>query len=234
MVQLVLGLGEVGRAVKEVTGSEYSYDIKDDTPNLPAGIDMLHICYPYSPTFIEAAQDDIERFRPKHTIVWSTVPIGTCRKVSDKVVHSPIEGVHPDLAKSIRKMRRWVGFNDGTAGRMAVKYFEDLGLRVWIVSSTEMTELAKLRSTAKYGINLVWTQYESELCGRFGVPFDELMTYDQDYNELFTELDEWKQRYVLYPPNGRIGGHCVVPNAKLLNEQFPSDLLDKIIAMGEK
>jgi hypothetical protein len=40
-------------------------------------------------------------------------------------------------------------------------------------------------------------------------------------------------RPVLNPPVGNIGGHCVVPNAEILNRMFPSALLGEIIIKRE-
>lgn len=237
MNQVVMGMGELGTAVAQVTRSDVSYDFdkKRTVGTIPKDLDVMHICYPYSEDFIAYARVDIKNYKPKHVVVWSTVPIGTCRQIGEKVVHSPVEGIHPLLADSILKMCRYIGWNDGAEGRFFVDYFLKLGLDTRDVSNTETTELLKLRSTAKYGVNLVWAQYEAELCKKFEVAYTEVMQYDTDYNNLYKELGEaYVARYVLYPPGGEIGGHCVVPNAKLLNEQMPSDLLDKIIAMGKK
>jgi hypothetical protein len=39
-------------------------------------------------------------------------------------------------------------------------------------------------------------------------------------------------RPILYPPDGPIGGHCVVPNAKILSEEYESEFLRFIIECG--
>ncbi len=241
MNQLVIGMGQIGTAVKEVTESAFYYDpIFDDKksssyPQIDGGVDVMHICFPYTKDFVTEVESYINDYDPKHVVVWATVPIGTCRRIGYKVVHSPVEGIHPNLVESIRKMKRFVGWNNGAEGRFFVNYFSALGMSTSSVSSTETTELLKLRSTAKYGVNLVWAQYEAKLCKQFGVAYTDLMAYDRAYNELYDKLGVREVgRYVLYPPEGEIGGHCVVPNAKLLNEQFPSDLLDKIINMEKK
>lgn len=238
MNNLVIGMGEVGNAVYEVTGSSHSYDIdhvESGQINLiPVGI--MHVCFPYSETFVSDVQGYIARYNPRHILIWSTVPIGTCRKIDERVCHTPVEGVHPHLAESISKMRRWIGYNRGEEGRFFEKYFaRDLGMDISIVRGTETTELLKLRSTAKYGINIAWAQYEQELCDKYGVSFDSMMGFDQDYNKLYSDMGLFGfSRYILYPPDGEIGGHCIVPNAKMLNEQLPNELLDKIIEMEKK
>ena len=241
MRELIIGYGQVGKAVHEAICPEAeTYDLQDDLApsqlaQLPGELDVLHVCLPYSANFVEDVKEYIASCRPKHIVVYSTIPIGTCREIGNKVVHSPIEGVHPQLADSIMKMNRFIGYNDGSEGKFFVHYFHSLGIPVEHISKTEATELIKLRSTARYGINLAFAQYETELCEKFGVTYTDLMSYDRAYNRLYEELgDIDARRYVLYPPGGKIGGHCVVPNAKLLNKQFPSVLLKQIIAMEAK
>lgn len=236
MNELIIGFGQIGKAVKEVICPHAeTYDIADsnDVSINHNDIDILHICFPYSETFKRELQGYIGTLKPKHIIVYSTVPIGTCKDIDERIVHSPIEGRHPKLASSIRNSYRWIGFNDGTEGKFFCDYFESRNLKVWFVTSTDTTELVKLRSTAKYGVNLVWAQYDMELCKKYGVPYNEVMSFDVHYNETYIEEPD-NNRYIVFPPNGKIGGHCIVPNAKLLNEQLPSDLLEKIIAMEVK
>lgn len=236
MRSLIIGMGEIGQAVYEVIkdyDNVFKYDLSDgDLPESSNPIDILHICFPYSKDF----RDEVKRYQmllePKHIIVYSTVPIGTCRAIHESVVHSPIEGRHPSLAESIKVAERWIGYNLGAEGKFFVDYFKMMGIDSATVAKTEATELFKLRSTAKYGINLVWAQYEAALCKAYGIDYSDLMEFDVSYNDLYERLDEpHAKRYILYPPDGRIGGHCVVPNAKLLNEQYPNELLDKIIEM---
>ena len=64
---------------------------------------------------------------------------------------------------------------------------------------------------------------------KIDMDFELLKEFDRDYNKLYHELGEnWAQRYILDPPEGKIGGHCLVPNAKLLNEQYPNEWLEKL------
>lgn len=233
MRELVIGYGEIGKAVHSaITPGAAVLDIGGQ---VEGKFDILHICFPYSKDFRDEVRKYQSLFEPKHIIVYSTVPIGTCRAIHESVVHSPVEGRHPNLAESIKKAMRFIGYNLGAEGGFFARYFDDMGIKAFTVDKTEATELFKLRSTAKYGVNLVWAQYESELCKAYGVSYADLMAFDVEYNRLYEALHEpYAKRYVLYPPDGKIGGHCVVPNAKLLNEQYPSELLDKIIAMEAK
>ena len=56
-----------------------------------------------------------------------------------------------------------------------------------------------------------------KLCDEHNLDFMEVMTkYNNTYNEGYTKLGKLNVvRPVLYPTD-KIGGHCVIPNAKLL------------------
>lgn len=228
---IIIGMGEIGKSLEKVfiesnhEGMDLqTLDIEDKEVTGP--VDIMHIAFGWSENFEAVVQAYQKRFKPYATIVYSTVPIGTCKRLN--VFHSPVEGRHPELAKSIREMPRWISSNDGRMW-LAVGFWESICKEVRTIHSTDFTEFLKLRSTSKFGINLVWTQYEADTAASLGMDFELLKKFDQDYNRLYKTLDmDWAQRYILDPPAGKIGGHCVVPNAELLDKQFPNDLLKMI------
>lgn len=233
MKNLVIGRGEIGKSIIEVLQESgqavNSYDIVDGPEVLEQGeLDILHIAIPYSVNFDNIVQTYFDYFSPTHIIVYSTVPIGTCERLG--VVHSPVEGRHPDLALSIRSTPRWLG----TSSQEERVFFNDffrnqISLQTRLVASADYTEFLKLRSTSRYGINLVFADYEKRVADEIGMDWELLKEFDRNYNKLYRELGvDWAQRYVLDPPEGKIGGHCVTPNARLLDEQFPSELLKMI------
>ena len=232
MIELIIGYGEIGQAVKQsVALDAFTYDIQDEQSEI-AHASILHICFPYSDTFVEDVQDYIRRYNPLHIIIWSTVPIGTTKQIDDRAVHSPVEGVHSVLGQSIMTMVRWLGVNDGLEGDFFGDYFHERNMEYYVVPDSDFTEFLKLRSTAKYGVNLVWTDYEAKVANEIGMPVELLKAFDYDYNELYKELGlPQYQRYLLDPPNGKIGGHCIRPNAELLDKQFPHSMLKQIKRM---
>ena len=123
---------------------------------------------------------------------------------------------------------RWVGSSDKQARKLATAFWEAF-VPVRALPSADFTEWLKLRSTSKYGINIVWTGYEAEVSKKLGMDFSAVRQFDMDYNALYENLGmhEYK-RYILDPPKGKIGGHCVVPNAKMLNKQYPNKWLEEI------
>lgn len=236
MRSLVLGNGQIGQSVTEVIkrgGEVIVFDNKNmNEPPILKNVDILHVCFPYQQKgehdFVETVDFYIQKYQTRRVIIWSTVPIGTTKKIRG-AVHSPVEGRHPKLASSIRSMTRWVGFNQQEDASFFTPYFENLGLNAHFVPSSDFTEFLKLRSTSKFGINLAWTEYEAKVAEDLGMDFRLIKEFDIDYNKLYHNIGmDWAQRYILDPPNGKIGGHCVVPNAELLNEQYPSVLLEMI------
>lgn len=234
MKSLIIGMGEIGKAVREVivsTDKVSMYDIKDRAGKVVDPVDVMHICFPYSRSFVDSVIEYKAKYQPRYTLIWSTVPIGTSKLVA--AAHSPVEGKHPDLAKSIRLMMRWVGVNSPKDGVFFSEYFDELGSQYRIVENSDWTEALKLLSTAEYGINLVFADYKARVAEAIGMDYTLTQAWNIDYNELYDKLQLRRfQKYVLDPPGGFIGGHCVVPNAKILNEQYPNDLLDEIINLG--
>lgn len=232
-MDLVIGMGQIGEAVSEVIGRLYHHECqdKDIKSHADTSINIMHICFGYSDDFIEEVKEYQEFYMPDYTVIWSTVPIGTTKQIQG-AVHSPVEGRHPDLAESIKRMPRWIGSEDDDTGRFVAYYFRQLGLKTSWVKDSRYTEFLKLRSTSKYGINLVWADYEKQVANELGMNFSLIKQFDRDYNALYQELGmDWAQRYILDAPEGKIGGHCVVPNAELLDKQYPSELLKMVKEM---
>lgn len=224
---LIIGMGQVGNGLFNVLLGKTSVATRDkEQVVIGRRIDILHICIPYSDDFKREVRGYKSLYNPKLTIVYSTVPIGTCEEIG--VVHSPVEGKHPELAKSIMIAPRWLGSSDKELLGKAVDFWAPF-TQVRALPSADYTEWLKLRSTAKYGINIVWSDYENKVSKEIGMDYSAIRQFDMDYNELYENLGlkDFK-RYILNPPKGKIGGHCLVPNAKMLNEQFPNKWLEEI------
>lgn len=229
MNEVIIGLGEIGKAVQEAICLNMARVIEVGTTTEEmlemTDPDVLHVCFPYTDSFVDDLTRYITLLNPKHVIIYSTLPIGTCEKVGDRVVHSPVEGVHPHLADSIMFMERWLGYNNKEESYFFNKYFRDMGFRTKLVNSTRFTEALKLLSTTEYGINIEFARYKKMVADEIGMDFELTKEWNLAYNKLYKNLgmDERNKKYVLDAPNGPKGGHCVTPNARLLHEDFPSD-----------
>lgn len=230
MRHLVIGMGEVGNGVFSSLRDRYEVLARDADPVIISlKIDVLHIAIPYNDRFETSIGEYIELYNPSLTIVYSTVPIGTCERLD--VVHSPVEGRHPHIGLSILSSPRWLGTSNERLMQLAANVWEKITpLRK--LPSANFTEWLKLRSTSKYGVSLVWADYEARVSKELGMDFSAIKLFDMDYNKLYERLGLPQfQRYILDEPNGHIGGHCVVPNAELLDNQYPNDMLKAIQGM---
>lgn len=234
MSDIIVGYGEIGKAVAAVVGECHVVDpaVASRIPE-PKQVDVMHVCFGYYEHFVEVLKEYIEYFKPKHIVIYSTLPIGTTKEIP-YAVHSPVEGKHPELEMSLRFMQRWVGYNDEEEAFFFAGYFEAFGLKVKTVENSDFTEALKLLSTTEYGVNLLFADYKARVADELGMNYQLTKDWNQDYNELYKNLGMAKrfQKFVLDAPNGKIGGHCIVPNANILNMQFPDEIVRQIGNMG--
>lgn len=226
----IIGMGQIGTGLLGALGRHVDitgYDV--EAKDLDLDFDVLHIAIPFDDNFVDAVKGYKEQFNAELVIIYSTTAIGTVKKLGDGYVHSPIEGKHPYLGKSIKISSRWLGSTDSRALTMAATLWGNIVDDVRMVEDSDFTEFIKLRSTSRFGINLDFARYEKSVADKLGMNWNYLMQYDRDYNKLYQDLGlSDMQRYVLTPPPEVLGGHCVGPNADILNEQFPNQRLESV------
>lgn len=231
MISLVVGKGQIGSAVTEVikrSDKVYTFDLKDQEMPKVKNIDILHVCFPCDDQdkFVEYVNQYIETYKPMHVVIWATVPIGTTKLIRG-AVHSPVEGVHPKLSLSIKAMVRWIGANDIGEADFFVRYFRALYLIPRKVDSSDFTEALKLLSTTEYGVNIEFARYKRQVADKLDMPYELTKLWNEDYNRLYRNIGiDWAKKYVLDAPEGSKGGHCVTPNARILQGQFPDKLVE--------
>lgn len=211
-------LGEIGSALQEVLSEAYpdnlaGIDLNKESFGLGKPIDILHICFPYSERFEEYVKSYQATFSPRITIVHSTVPVGTSRKVG--AIHSPIRGRHPHLKESLKIFPKFLG---GEAASLVSDYFRQAGIKVILVQKPETTEAGKIFDTEYYRATIEFMHRVMDYCEANDLNFHEVYTlFNQTYNEGYTKLGYPEYvRPVLQPIKGPIGGHCVIPNSKLI------------------
>lgn len=207
---LVVGFGEVGKAVHAIVGGEV-HDVAGEF-QFGGQCKVMHVCFPYFKGFVKEVKKYQKKFQPKLTIIHSTVPLGTSNKCS--AVHSPIRGVHPELEKGIRTFVKYFG---GKGAKKAAKIFSDLGITTSVVPDSRTTEALKLWDTTQYGVMILLNKEIYKWCKKNKVDFDVVYTSgNETYNDGYARLGRLDvQRPVLKYIPGPIGGHCVTQNAKL-------------------
>lgn len=206
MEHLIIGAGEIGRALQKV----FKCDIRDVEEIPVKKYDVLHIAIPYSKKFIKIVQGYRKLYKAKYVVVHSTVPVGTC--ANGDFIHSPVTGVHPHLAKSIKTFTKFV------SNKVMMYEFQKYGIPSVYVRGSNNTEAGKLYSLAIYGINVLLEKEIYRYCEDNGLDYDVVYCqFVKMYNEGYKKMGmKHIKVYELVHKSGGIGGHCVTQNAPLL------------------
>ena len=237
MRHIIVGYGEVGKAIHAIFKDAEIIDTKQNlflnNGAYPGDIDVMHVCFPFTEPdsepyknkgFIREVESYQNTFRPGLTIIHSSVPIGTSDKLN--AVHSPVRGVHPYLEKGLRTFTKYFG---GFKAIEAARIFEEQGIRVKVVGDSRTTEALKLWDTTQYGVMIALEKEIHKFCRENNVDF-EIVYRDANvsYNEGYMKLGmSHVVRPQLMHKEGKIGGHCVIENAHLLDTPTAKRIIDE-------
>jgi hypothetical protein len=228
----ILGYGEIGKAVAKFYKNPKIKDLNRDDGL--EGVEVLHVCIPYNDKFVGIVKKEIGQIHPKLTIIHSTIAPGTAKKIGGMVVHSPVRGVHPYLHEGIKTFVKYIGADDKKAGSMAQKHLQGLGIKTKVFSPSTVTELGKILDTTYYGVCIAWHKEMKKICDILGADFQATVTdFNKTYNEGYSKLGKHNVvRPVLFVDDKPIGGHCVVPNTRILKKYYKSKAFDLILDYG--
>lgn len=228
----IIGYGEIGNSLHKIY---HKYNVKIIDPGLNynedlSNSDVLNICIPYINNFVEIVNEYIDKLNPNLTVIHSTVAPGTTKQIKGNVCHSPIRGLHPNLDIGIKTFLKYIGSENNDVAKLYQQHLTTLGINSYICKNSITTEYAKLLDTTYYGLCIAFHADVLSLCKDNNLDFEEIMTiYNNSYNEGYSKLN--KQHFcrpVLYGSN-KIGGHCVVPNALILEKYLNSQLIQGIL-----
>jgi UDP-N-acetyl-D-mannosaminuronate dehydrogenase len=251
---LVVGLGEIGGTVFDVlkeSGKFQLYGVDVDRvkmkeagatePQKGNSVDVIDICIPVpnEKKFLEISKAYLEKYHPKLTIINSTVPIGTTMELYKQcgglIAHSPCRGVHKNREYMIKEFKRWTKYVGGAtseAGKAAQEHFELAGLKTKQLANCSDTEFAKLFETTYRTWMIIFFQKMNRLARKYSVvnpdlkiDFDETVDYIEDTHR------QRHDRPVMFPDV--IGGHCLLPNSKLLLGELEPQMLQFIMESNE-
>ena len=232
---LVVGLGEIGAPLLEIIKGIYNAEGLDIEPKeIHDPVDVLHICFPYSTKFAETSINYINEFNPKLTIVESTVLPFTTSTIYEKtqraICHSPVRGRKADGFKwGYFTHTKFIGPAKPEFGKIAEEYYKSLGFKTYVCNSPLETEFMKILNTTYYGLLITWFQEIHRICKKFNLKEEEVIEF---FRTNTRDTGGKHQRPVFYP--GIIRGHCVIPNAKLLKELYPSPFVNVLLESNEK
>ncbi|MFA5097739.1 MAG: hypothetical protein WC490_03830 [Candidatus Margulisiibacteriota bacterium] len=239
---LVIGCGEVGSAIikilKEKVSDVYWTDedpkVKSILPPENKKIDVLHLCIPYFDSFVSAAKEYIARFKPALVVNHSTSMPGTTSQIGqDNVVHSPVLGQHNDLYRHIKTFAKAVGYDDEKAKLLAERFLKGV-FDLAFFKGTSTTETAKLLSLCRFAVNIEMSRYAKQMCDKLNLDYGEVVTrfidmYNSGHKKVgLTQFVEPQ----LYPPKGKIGGHCVLAGVEKAEKVLRNPMFDSIILIN--
>jgi UDP-N-acetyl-D-mannosaminuronate dehydrogenase len=245
---LVVGLGEIGRALFEIivesngfmvygldTDTKKMAAISQNQNKIPSKIDVMHVCIPCKDQkkFLKIVFNYFKQFKPNLVIINSTVLPGTTKKIQEQcnclVAHSPVRGVHEDLEYMKWEMKRWTKYVGGInikAADLACSHFNKIGLKAKKLKSCTESEIAKLFETTYRAWMISCFQEMHRISKFFSGNFDDIVDFLEDTHRV--RLD----RPIMFPDF--IGGHCLIPNTKLLLNVYDSEFLKLILKSNEK
>ena len=228
---LVVGLGEVGAALAAVLDRDETVLRHDlDRVKIEEPIATMHLCIPFQSAhqFETVALGYIGRFKPALTIINSTVIPGTTRSIAEKsgsaVAYSPVRGKHVRMEHDLLHYCKFVAAPARADAASAEAHFQAAGMKTRRMNEVESLELAKLAETTYFGVCIAFAQEMNRYAARVGGDYSESIDFFEEVAFLPRE------RY--YP--GFIGGHCVIPNIKLLLQIAPSNALEAILDSNER
>jgi len=238
-LDVVIGGGEVGSTIYEILKRVVPVaivDVDKEKQKLPDTreyvskfrkkdeIRMIHICIPFTTQdkFIDIVKQYIKEYNPQVVVIHSTVKRGTTKilsKGSDiPIIYSATRGVH---ARFMEDMEYYTKFWATTStDRKAINIFRqgmsDVGFKLKQMSTPDTLELAKLLTdTTYYGVLISYAQKTKVICDEAGIDYDEMWQFAEEGHS------KLGNRPKMFP--GYIGGHCVIPNLHLLDD----DVYDK-------
>ncbi len=223
MKSLIIGNGEIGYSLYNVLSETHETYVRDIEDLKVDGIEVMHICFPYSKKFVDYVKKYQREYNPKYTIIHSTVPIGTSTKCN--AYNSPVRGIHPHLERSFKCFIKYLA----PKNQELKEYFEKAGIPIKEVEKPETTEAAKLYCTTIYGLNIIAEKECYNFCKNYGLDYEIVyQDMNETYNEGYDKLGfpQFK-KYVLKHIDGDIGGHCIVPNCDLLQTPIAKFILSQ-------
>ncbi len=228
---IVAGLGEIGQPMlklltkaKTVVGYDINNELMDEnffSTHTPLETDFLHICIPFTKRFVPNVLGLVKKFKPKGIVIHSTIEPNTTKKLQRKltipVIYSATRGVHKRMLYDLKRYTKFYAMEtDAPNSKWATITYERMlakcGVKTKKMSNPLTLELAKIVcDTSYYGWLITYAQLSNMIAINNKVNYDEMWSFTDDIHKFLGN------RPKMYP--GIIGGHCVLPNLDLINDQ---------------
>ncbi len=228
---VVAGLGEIGRPIQKLISkgeltvgfdiNKKLMDVNKFQKNIDVPTKTLHVCIPFTNNFRHNVITLCGKFSPKCLVIHSTLQPYTTKKLQNKltipVIFSPTRGVHKRMLYDLKRYTKFFAIEPDAPKKiwaitMYAKSMKKCGVKAQKMSDPITLELAKIIcDTSYYGWLINYAQLSKMIATENHVDYDEMWTFS---DEIHKHLGN---RPKMYP--GIIGGHCVIPNLDLIQNQ---------------
>ena len=228
---VVAGIGEIGNPILKllakhgvVVGFDLNPDLMDERKferyeNLKTS--FLHITIPITGKFINNVLKLYKKFQPECIVIHSTIKPGMTEKLQEKlsipVIYSATRGVHKRMVYDLKRYTKFFVISaNAPRGKWATtRYVQSMkrcGVKTKKMSKPETLELAKIICDTSYlGWLVNYAQLSNVIAIKHGVDYDEMWSFSDEIQKFLGN------RPKMYP--SFIGGHCVIPNLNLINNE---------------
>lgn len=227
---IVAGLGEIGTPILKLLSKSrlvLGFDIDSKLMNQNKfqkyekyPVLFLHICIPYNEKFHSNVYNLVKKFNPLILVIHSTISPYTTKKIQNKlsipVIYSSTRGVHKRMLSDLKKYTKFYALEKNAPKKQWAslefsKLMRKCGVKTKKLTDPITLELAKIVvDTSYYGWLINYAQISNLIAKKHNVDYDEMWSFADEIQKYL------KNRPKMFP--GFIGGHCVIPNLSLINE----------------
>ena len=228
---VVVGLGEIGKPIFKILSKKQltvGYDANSKFMNEKIfkkyqsyETSFLHIAIPVSAKFDNHVISLYKKFRPECITIHSTISPGTTDRLQKKlpipIIYSATRGVHKRMLKDLKRYTKFYAISPKApkkkwASSKFTQIMKKCGIKTKKMSKPETLELAKIICDTSYlGWLINYAQISNLISIQYGVDYDEMWSFADEIQKFLGN------RPKMFP--GIIGGHCVIPNVDLMDNQ---------------
>ena len=228
---IVAGLGEIGTPILKLMSKKENivgYDLDKKLMNQNkfkkfqnAQTRFLHIAIPVTKKINSNILKLHKQFIPECIVIHSTISPGTTEQLQTKldipVIYSATRGVHKRMSKDLKRYTKFFSISKNAPKKQWAisqysKTMKKCGIKTERMSKPETLELAKILCDTSYlGWLINYAQLTNTIAIQHNVDYDEMWKFSDEIHEILGN------RPKMFP--GFIGGHCVIPNLDLIQNQ---------------
>ena len=227
---IVVGLGEIGNPILKIlskNGLVVGFDIDEKLMNskkfnrfLKMNTSFLHICIPFGKKFQDNVYSLYSKFDPECIVIHSTIKPYTTKQLQEKIpipiIYSATRGVHKRMLLDLKKYTKFYALEKNApkkqwASKEFLKLMKKSGIRTKKLTDPITLELSKIVvDTSYYGWLINYAQISNLIAKKYNIDYDEMWSFADEIHKYLGN------RPKMFP--GFIGGHCVIPNLSLIDE----------------